>query len=1672
VKKRLIVAAVLFGIALLAGLSIGFRSSLAVNNAPLDENDRVVLSGNVHPKARAEFDTGPTAPSLPMKRMILLLKIAPEKQAELDRLLTEQQTPSSPNFHRWLTPEEFGKKFGRSPEEVATVKNWLTTQGFTIDETAKGGTWINFSGTVADVERAFHANMHDYNVDGNLHHANSTDPSIPRALADVVAGPVTLHNFFHKPSHSTPRPIPEGKRKPHYTNPLFPGSPPYALAPGDFAVIYDVNSIYGMGYDGTGVPIAVVERTHPKTGLTKWATFRSNFGLPANTPNVILNGPDPGDLGAGEDSEIDLDVEWSNAVATGATIDVVISESTETSDGSDLSAQYIVDNNLAPVVSDCFGTCEPELGSSSQIFYYNIWEQAACQGMTVFVVTGDTGAYACTDAYGYPIGSPAVNGLASTPYNIAVGGTSLSSESQYWNSVNNADYVSALGYDPEVAWNDWTLKQSPDYEAASGGGASIFYPKPAWQVSPGVPTGDNTNHRYLPDVSLNADDVNVPYSVYTCTNYSGPCGPDSWSSIGGTSGAAPPFAGIMAMIVQSAGGEPLGRQGNANVAFYQLGNAQYSATPGANQVFHDITSGNNYFGKGLSKGYTCGPGYDPVTGLGSVDAANLLLAFQEGGSLTVTIGPAPAVSAGAMWNVDGGPWQSGGGPVSGPSVGSHTIAFSPVSGWKTPASQTVVMTYGQPQTVSGTYTLLPPTVSIGSPSAAATAAGPVTYTLTYTGLQDTVTLSAASVTLNKTGTAAGTVTSVAGSGNTYTVTISSISGDGTLGISITAGTASNAGGSCPKAGPSATFDVVNTAPTVSISGPSPAVPTSKGPVTYTLTYTGRDDSITLSAASVTLNNNGGNAGGTIAVSGTGNTRIVTISSLTGDGPLGISIAAGTASNVAGQCPAVGPSAMFEVITTPPAVSIGAPSVSSTISGPVAYTVNYTGLNDTITLSAAYVILNNAGGSAHGTVTVGGSGNTRTVTISSITGNGPLGIGISKGTASNLAGSCPASTPSATFIVDNSPPTISETFGTPAIPLNGSTGLSFTVTNPSTYTGITGVAFTDTLPAGLQVSTPNNLTGSCGGATITAAAGGNVVSLSGAALTASGTPGASCTFSVNVTGIKAGVQNNTTGKVTSVEGGTGGTASATLSVLAPPTISKKFPVTSIPLNGKTNLSFTLGNPNGSKLTGVGFSDALPAGLVVSNPTVTTGSCGGGTITAVEGTSAISLLGATLPAGISCTFSVSVTGIAAGVQNNTTGNVTSTEGGTGLTASASLSVIAPPTIGKSFGAPTIPLNGSTTLTFTLGNPNGSQLTGVHFGDTLPAGLVVSAPNGLVNTCGGIVTAAGGTGAIALAGATLPASGSCSLTVNVTGKTAGQKNNTTGSVASLQGGTGLTASAPLAVIAPPTISETFGTPAIPLNGTTSLSFTVTNPNIYTSITGVAFNDPLPAGLQVSTPNNLTGSCGGGTITAVAGTDLISLSGATLTASGTPGASCTFSVSVTGIAAGVQNNTTGKVTSTEGGTGGAASATLSVIAPPTISKKFAASSIPLNGKTRLSFTVGNPNTSKLTGVGFSDTLPPGLVISNPTGLAGACGGGTITAVEEGSAISLLGATLPAGTSCTFSVSVTGIAAGVQSNTTGNVTSTEGGTGLTASATLSVIAPISKSFDAPTIHISALDGF
>lgn len=577
--------------------------------AAIDQRRTVTLVGNRNPLARPEFEVGMAAPDLSMNRMILALQSDAGQESALEALIEAQHDPNSPSYHQWLTPETFSERFGVSASDVRQVTEWLTGLGFTIDEVPAGGRSIVFSGTAKQVDAAFHTSMRMYNVAGKVHYANATDPEIPEALAGVVAGAVTLNNFGRKALHTRVEAAPD------YTS----GSAHY-LAPADFATIYDVAPLYSGGIDGTGQSVAIVGRTNIKVSDVQ--TFRSTFGLPLNNPVVIVNGTDPGIVSTDEASEAYLDIEWSGAVAKMATVKFVVSKSTNTTDGVDLSAQYIVSNNLAPVMSTSFGSCEAQMGSTERTFYSNLWQQAAAQGITALISAGDSGAAGCdTPTETTATGGQAVNGLCSTVYSVCVGGTEFNeagNNSLYWSASNNASDGSALSYIPEVAWNESASNGGSDLWA-TGGGASAFFSKPAWQTGLGVPADGK---RDVPDVSLTAAGhdgylVDILGSFYI---------------VSGTSAASPTFAGLMALVNQ----KTAARQGNANTTFYALANL---AASGGAQVFHGTTGGNNTV-PGVT-GYTAGPRYNQATGLGSADAFVLVNHWTDS---SVSAGPAFTLS--------------------------------------------------------------------------------------------------------------------------------------------------------------------------------------------------------------------------------------------------------------------------------------------------------------------------------------------------------------------------------------------------------------------------------------------------------------------------------------------------------------------------------------------------------------------------------------------------------------------------------------------------------------------------------------------------------------------------------------------------------------------------------------------------------------------------------------------------------------------------------------------------------------------------------------------------------------------------------------------------------------------------------------------------------------------
>jgi len=595
----------------------------------VDDAARVTLTNNTHPLARAEFDRGEAPRDLPMKRMLLVLKRSPEQESALLSLLDNQQDKHSPSYHQWVTPKEFGTRFGPADSDVAAVVNWLKSSGFQVSPVSAGRTVIEFSGTASQVQAAFHTPIHKYVVKGKEHWANANDPEIPSALSPVVAGVHTLHNFFKQPQIAQMKQVPATFSKTPVPHVTFTNGA-HGLAPLDYAKIYNLGPVYSAGINGANVTIGVVARS--EYNVADISGFYSIFGN-GNFPQVIFDGDTPGDLGGNEEGEAILDATWSSALAPGARVDFVVSASTNTTDGVDLSELYIVDNNLADIMTESFGSCEAAHTSAEATSVANLAEQAAAEGITYTVSTGDSGAEGC-DRPSSPTATGPVSAslLSATPFNIAVGGTMFNEGSgTYWGPPNGPN-PTALSYIPENVWNEscapGTCAQGQPPLAAGGGGVSIYFAKPSWQS--GVTGIPNDSARDQPDVSL----TSASHDGYIVCDQ-GSCGSGQVFLFSGTSAAAPSFAAIMALVDQKTGS----RQGQANYVLYRLAAADIAAgrkcngsgtpLPASTCNFNDVTVGNNAVpgeaGYGTTSGkYQSTVGYDLATGLGSVNVANLV----------------------------------------------------------------------------------------------------------------------------------------------------------------------------------------------------------------------------------------------------------------------------------------------------------------------------------------------------------------------------------------------------------------------------------------------------------------------------------------------------------------------------------------------------------------------------------------------------------------------------------------------------------------------------------------------------------------------------------------------------------------------------------------------------------------------------------------------------------------------------------------------------------------------------------------------------------------------------------------------------------------------------------------------------------------------------------------
>lgn len=634
------------------------RITTDVNNGKLQ-----TLSRNVHPLARTEFDAGPASADLPMNRMLMVLSRSPAQETDLKALLDAQLDPSSPQFHHWLTAEQFGARFGAADVDIQTVTTWLQSQGFTVDRVSSGKTIIEFSGTAGQVRQAFHTEIHQYVINGQRHWANQSDPQIPAALAPVISGVATMHNFLKKTQlvgagqKFTAKLSPEGKPQFTASNGL------HALSPGDLVKIYNVQPLITF----TSLPaVAIVGRSNIQADdVIFFGQYFLGFG---HTPYIVVNGPDPGDLGGAEEAEAVLDTSWASFERN--EVELVVSKSTNSTDGVDLSEEYIIDHQVAPIMSESFGACEADFTAAQAQFYSTLAEQAATEGITYLVAAGDSGSAGCDLGSDTTASGPlSVNLLASNPYVTAVGGTEFNDNqnpSAYWSATNtnnsySVSFVSALSYIPENAWNESCTAAGGSNSCpngispglwSGGGGASSVYPKPMWQT--GVPGIPNDGARDVPDVSLTAAGHD-PYLI--CLG--GSCQPNSLGEISfygyaGTSAATPAFASMMVAIVY----EISDRLGMINPLLYQqaaaetLGNCNASNTsgfPASTCIFNDITLGNNSVpgqaGYNTASGtYQAGVGYDLATGLGSINHGNLV----EAASLLMTGAPVLSMSTNTL----------------------------------------------------------------------------------------------------------------------------------------------------------------------------------------------------------------------------------------------------------------------------------------------------------------------------------------------------------------------------------------------------------------------------------------------------------------------------------------------------------------------------------------------------------------------------------------------------------------------------------------------------------------------------------------------------------------------------------------------------------------------------------------------------------------------------------------------------------------------------------------------------------------------------------------------------------------------------------------------------------------------------------------------------------------
>jgi subtilase family serine protease len=707
--------ALLFAALLLSAIPSQAQEPQARLAAPIVNTSRATLAGSQPPRARLARDLGAVDSSTPLQSITMHFSRSAQQQADLDALIAAQQDPSSPQYHQWLTPADFGVRFGLADADIAKTQTWLQSQGFTVLSVSPSRNSITFSGTASTVASAFGAPLHRYSLNGENHIAPSADLTLPAALAGIVSDVRNLSDFRPRPH------VRYGNGalyKPNFTSSQTGN---HFLTPGDIAVIYDIKAAYNAGYNGSGVTIAVMGQSAiVNTDITK---FQTAIGQTAKAPTSILV-PNTGSSAvfSGDESESDLDLEYATGMAPGATIDFIYVGSNATSSVFD-SLTWAIQNRIAPILNISYGECEPALGQANFTSMNALLQQAAAQGQTVVSASGDDGS---TDCYGASNDVATEEALAvdfpsSSQFVTSVGGTEFtaaavaSGNNQFFSASSGSDVVvSALSYIPETAWNDDSASFPTAPLSAGGGGASIFSPAPTWQTGvPGIPSGSTM--RLVPDISLDASPNNASYAYCTsdtsgwasgqqgsCTSGLRDSSSQDLTAAGGTSFAAPIFSGMVAILSQAKG---YTYQGLVNPTLYTLASNPTTYA----SAFHDIVGSGNYCNIGAS---FCSPagaasfntsiGYDEATGLGSIDLNNLLAAWPK--NTATNTAKAFTLGSAALSLTESSSTAA--------ASGTSAITITPVNGYTGTIAWTVTSSYTVP---GGCYSIANSTVSGTSP---------------------------------------------------------------------------------------------------------------------------------------------------------------------------------------------------------------------------------------------------------------------------------------------------------------------------------------------------------------------------------------------------------------------------------------------------------------------------------------------------------------------------------------------------------------------------------------------------------------------------------------------------------------------------------------------------------------------------------------------------------------------------------------------------------------------------------------------------------------------------------------------------------------------------------------------------------------------------------------------